>query len=162
MLSDHVFFHVVAFCDHATRRALGFAVERCIALKIPPAPIPLNSPFYARVTNMVRHKYCTRNGGRKYEVTFFDEANAVVVTVQPVWYTRDRHGRITYRQFSMRTVANVRPGDLFLKKRTLCGKQLLFDAGCKPIRGVNFCYLTGTTLYENVLPDIKTIDFVLK
>ncbi len=150
-----LWLQVIAFCDGATREALGFPVHRCMQLRLPPARLNVDSAFFDRVKRTVGHKYCFHHR-REYERTFYDEANQIVVTMQPTWYCFNSRRHITQLEFSMTVVAGVPREELVSgKKRT----RLQFNPTGKIVRGVNYRYKSGQTLYENVLPEINKIDF---
>lgn len=163
-MNADVFFHVVAMCDRETREALGFNVERCIQLHLPPTRLKMESPAWNKLKCTIEHKYCFRSSRREYESTFFDEANKIVVTVQPVWYCFKSRRRITMIEFSMKVVAYVEKEELVHKRKRRCngctkGTRLWFDLTGKTVRGVNYCYKTGETVYEDVMPERNKIDF---
>jgi hypothetical protein len=164
-MNEDVFLHVVAMCDQATRNALGFPVERCIKLRLPPARLNMASPMWDKLKRIMGHKYCFHSR-REYDTTFYDEANQIVVTIQPAWYCFNSRRHITHLEFSMQVVAHVQKEELVprvhKRKRRQCSKKstrLQFDLTGKTVRGVNYRYKSGETLYENVLPEINQIDF---
>jgi hypothetical protein len=160
----NLFLQVVAFCDGVTRESLGFPVHRCIQLRVPPARLNLHSAFFERVKRSLGYKYCF-HPRREYERTFYDETNQIVVTMQPAWYCFNSRRHITQLEFSMKVVADVHREELIAPKRKKrcneCAKatRLQFNSAGKVVRGVNYQYKLGRTLYENVLPEVNKIDF---
>lgn len=76
---------VVAMCPvRATRRALGFSVDRCIQLKIPPCPVRPHRLFLAHLHRLLELRRC-----RKF-LCLYDVAARCKITVG-LWvheYTR--------------------------------------------------------------------------
>jgi hypothetical protein len=146
---------VAAMCDPATRDILGFPVHRCVAMKLPPAR--LNTAAFITLQRAMGYKYRVgqkRRRSREYDTTFYDAANEIVVTMQPVWYCMNVRNEPTMFEFSMQVVSYVQRAELVQKRRTL-----QFDLAGKTVRGVNYSYDTGDVIYEDVLPQVNKVDF---
>lgn len=159
-MHDDVLVKVVAMCDGKMREVLGYPVQRCIHMHLPPARLNLEVAAWDKLKRAISHKYRVQSSHKKdYESTFYDEANSIVVTVQPVWYCFNSRRRLTGLEFSMKVVAYVQREELVACTCTRKRKRLQFDLRGKVVRGVNYVYKTGQTVYEDVLPEVKKIDF---